>query len=322
MYTFNGIPRQGVHLKFDDNGNIKRVLQTDDETIQLEDTTLNDEIIRFANTNHTDYILSLQFLESVTERYSEIKTEEDKLDTENKLLQGIDILLENIARFDSSLAYLMKLTVDDTWHSYYDIPTIDRIYNCLMCLEHYLFVHTELQFLLNDLIDCKELDFEERCHIFKYSEIITTYTHTDKGLEEEYYCHLFLEYSVLLVNKFLEMDYNVQRCKCCGDYFVAKTKKKTLYCDRVLPNGKTCKEYGPKLNRIAKAAQDEVVYAYGKAVNKMYRRMKRAEEFGITEKSITQSEYFDWLIKAQEAKQKYLDNTITSDEALAIINSD
>lgn len=322
MYTFNGEPRQGVHLKFDDNGIIKRVLRTDDETIQLEDTTISGEIIRFANSDHTDFLLSLIFLEAVVDKYENLKDDESKVDTENRLFQGIDILLENIERFDPSLSYLMKSTVDDTWHFYYDLPTIDRINNCLIRFEQYLFVHTELQFLLNDLIDGNELDFEDRCQTFKYSEIITTYTHTDKGLEEEYYCHLFLEYCVLLVNKFLEMNYNVQRCKCCGDYFVAKTKKKTLYCDRVLANGNTCKQYGPKLNRIAKAEQDEVIYAYDKAVNKMYRRMKRTEEFGVTEKSIISNEYYEWLSKAKEAKQKYLNGAITSDETLAIINSD
>ena len=52
----------------------------------------------------------------------------------------------------------------------------------------------------------------------------------------------------------------------------------------------------------------------------MYKRLQRAEMFGITEKSITPNEYFTWLTNAQEAKQKYLDGKISADEALAIIN--
>ena len=40
MYSVNGIPRIGVHLKIDDEGNVKRVLRTENETINLEDTTL------------------------------------------------------------------------------------------------------------------------------------------------------------------------------------------------------------------------------------------------------------------------------------------
>lgn len=320
MYSVNGIPRIGVHLKIDDEGNVKRVLRTENETINLEDTTLVFELLQIANINIDNYVLSMQLMDLLLDEYKRSEGTDRANDILQRIDNSVDIIIEGLKEYDYVLGYLMNLTINMYWHDSYEEPTVDRLNHIIDIFHHWLFISTELVFMFSDMKDGKEIDFEKRCSIFKYCEIITTYTHTDKGLETEYYCKTVLEYYVLLVNRFLEMNYNVQQCKCCGDFFVARTKKKTLYCDRVFDDGKTCKEYGPKLNQIVKAKQDEIIGTYEKAKNKMYKRLQRAEMFGITEKSITPNEYFTWLTNAQEAKQKYLDGKISADEALAIIN--
>ena len=90
-----------------------------------------------------------------------------------------------------------------------------------------------------------------------------------------------LEYYILLINKFLEMKPNVQRCKCCGNFFVTKTKRKTLYCDRALyKGGKTCKDIAPKAMQKYLAKNDEIIKAYDRAKNNRWLPLLQTTENG------------------------------------------
>lgn len=53
----------------------------------------------------------------------------------------------------------------------------------------------------------------------------------------------------------------------------------------------------------------------------MYKRMERANSFGETPKSISYDEYMNWLNNAVKAKNMYLNNQITEDEAIKIIKT-
>ena len=111
----------------------------------------------------------------------------------------------------------------------------------------------------------------------------------------------------------------VCECELCNRYFIPKTKKKTLYCDRVFKDGKTCKQIGPTMKYKTLAGNDVVLKTFEKEKNKMYKRMDRNYSFGETPKSISYDEYANWLGKAINAKNLYLNNEITEDEAMKII---
>lgn len=108
-------------------------------------------------------------------------------------------------------------------------------------------------------------------------------------------------------------------CELCGEYFIPKTKKKTLYCDRVFKEGKTCKEIGPGIKHKMQTEKDPVLETYEREKNKMYKRMERAQLFGETPKSISADEYFAWLDKAKQVKNQYLKDEITAEDALEAI---
>ena len=55
------------------------------------------------------------------------------------------------------------------------------------------------------------------------------------------------------------------------------------------------------------AKNDEIIKAYDRAKNKLYKRLQRTESFGETEKSISYDKYSDWLFKTQQAKKDYRD---------------
>lgn len=128
-------------------------------------------------------------------------------------------------------------------------------------------------------------------------------------------------YYEYLIFTFYLRDETVFECELCNRLFIPKTKKKTLYCDRVFKDGKTCKQIGPTQKYKTLAENDIVLKTFEKEKNKMYKRMEKNYNFGETPKSITNDDYNDWLTKAVNAKNLYLNNELSQNEALEIIKT-
>lgn len=121
--------------------------------------------------------------------------------------------------------------------------------------------------------------------------------------------------------QFLASLPNVALCECCGRYFIPKTRKKTLYCDRVIKAGKTCKELAPALKHKLHAENDDVVQTFDRARQKMYRRYERAKDsLHKLPKGITYDEFYVWLDNATAARDAYLNDKLSAEEALKIID--
>ncbi|MCH5209236.1 MAG: hypothetical protein J1F04_10140, partial [Oscillospiraceae bacterium] len=58
-------------------------------------------------------------------------------------------------------------------------------------------------------------------------------------------------------------------------FFVPKSNRKEVYCDRIIYNGKSCKEIAPKLLRKVKQQDDSVLKEYELAKNRNYKRVER-----------------------------------------------
>lgn len=320
MYLYDDLIRDGLHMRIDDNGDLERVLSVDGNHIELPTVNLIDEILSIAETDDSNYVIAMNYLAKVSKEFESTEDLENGAKVFDNFIRSVNIIVEGLIESIPVLGYLMRQTIQMKWYDEYEATLLEKVNSIIEMFHHYLFVSTELEFLLSDLTNGNKLDFEERCNIFKYGEITTAYTHTKDGMEQEYYIRTVLEYYILLVNKFLEMNPNVQRCKCCGNFFVTKTKRKTLYCDRALyKGGKTCKDVAPKAMQKYLAKNDEIIKAYDKTKNKMYKRLQRTETFGETEKSINYEEYSDWLFKAQQAKKDYRDGKLSAENTLKII---
>lgn len=124
----------------------------------------------------------------------------------------------------------------------------------------------------------------------------------------------------------LEQDVNVCRCQCCGGYFCPKTRKTTLYCDRVVRDGRTCKEVAPVLKRRQDKFQDQALAEYDRLYKLYYSRMERYEGRADlhrprTEKDISQDEFFIWSTKAQHLRLHYLAEDLSAEEFLREITN-
>ena len=143
------------------------------------------------------------------------------------------------------------------------------------------------------------------------------------GLTTQYHFRSAVDYYHFLLLQFVSDYPAVAWCHCCGRYFIPKTKKKTLYCDRILKDGKTCKEWGPVLKHRQKAAQISVVEEFDRAKRRMYKRYERAEFFNKepSEKDLSYEEYYQWLDRAARARDDYLAGKLPAEEALKTIQT-
>lgn len=124
----------------------------------------------------------------------------------------------------------------------------------------------------------------------------------------------------------LRREARICRCECCGQYFVPRTKKKTLYCDRVIIDGKTCKELAPRLKQRQMKTQDAALREYERLYKMYYARAERYEDRTDlsrkrTANDLTFDEFYLWADRARQDSRRYLTGEITADEFLGKITA-
>lgn len=149
------------------------------------------------------------------------------------------------------------------------------------------------------------------CEIINYD----LFTNEPK-LSQVFFFDNYTDYFVFLFLKFAEQQRRVLECPCCGKLFVPKSNRAEMYCDRVLVDGKTCKQIAPKLARKLKQRNDPLLEEYEKAKNRNYKRVERYENAdgnsGVMR--LTFNEYKAWLDKASEMKRLYLQGKVSARE--------
>ena len=132
-------------------------------------------------------------------------------------------------------------------------------------------------------------------------------------------------YRLLLTLYFSQGKQRIVRCECCFGYFIPKTSRPTIYCDRVL-DGKRCKDAGPGLKYLAALDRDAALRIYDTL------RHRRAAEYnaymdqhsGVDAKAerAYMDEYEAWSAAASAARETYLEREIDAAEFLRRIGYD
>jgi Icc-related predicted phosphoesterase len=177
----------------------------------------------------------------------------------------------------------------------------------------------ELREVLDDLSNGTPLDFDERYANLTQGSFAQSYSFNEK-LEIQYRFTSTKSYFQFLLINFLNSNPNVSRCLCCGQFFIPRTRKKTLYCDRIISEGKACKEVAPAIKHQMAVDTDSVLRIYERTKQKMYKRYERAT-WTIEElpKGISFDEYLDWREAASVARDKYIKGEMSAEEALKVI---
>lgn len=131
----------------------------------------------------------------------------------------------------------------------------------------------------------------------------------------------FERYYIFLLQRFVASQVRVAKCQYCGSYFIPKTKRKTLYCDREIRDGKTCKQIAPYENHKRLAATNKVIAEFDRVKGLLFRRVERADCGKKTSPiDLTCKEFYQWLDIATDARSRFLAGEISEEDALQIIH--
>ena len=142
--------------------------------------------------------------------------------------------------------------------------------------------------------------------------------------------NLMRSHKELLFFSFLELlrrDVRICHCECCGNYFVPRTKKKTLYCDRIIKGAKTCKDVGPKLTQKRQKGKYGAIQEYDRLYKMYYARAERYEcraelDRDKTANNLTYDEFYTWSARAAAARRRYIGEEISREAFLQEIALD
>lgn len=111
----------------------------------------------------------------------------------------------------------------------------------------------------------------------------------------------------------LKNEVVIRKCKNCGDYFIPGSRSDEIYCDKLLPNGKTCKTVGYD----ERVKGDSILREYRKIYKTQNARKQRnSHQKGISEK------FKNWVMFAKEKVRECQAGRISIDEMVATISSD
>lgn len=317
-------PLIGLYVTLEKDGYIKRTLSTESGEQELPITTIKDEIIEFSELKFGPYST---FITVIQELANQIETEGKKEPTEydlerfQKLTLLIDGIIKELKENSELLSFLTATGIANI------IPLFDNSIECIeitkFMIPEYLLLIADFNLFVNDtfynIYTGNSIDKDGE-HYF-LSQMIFEQELTFCGeLTSRYFFRDASKYYAFLLMQFLSTKPKITRCECCGKYFVPKTKKATKYCDRILKDGKTCKELAPSLKHKKVIRTDEVIEAYDRTKHKMYRRYERNDgKIYMSSKGITYNDFCDWNNAATEARNKYLHGELTAEEALKII---
>lgn len=315
----------GLYVTLQKDGIIKRTLVTNKGENVLDETTIGAELIWFAELDFNTYLDSLIEIEELAE-----KTEDDGdpenygtvyLDTFDKLLTEANELVYDIEAVYPALGSLLRFDLLD--HTPKDDGTAMYVYHAKYKIcEHVtepVISYIQLREVLEDLSFGIPLDFEEKYANLAQGAFTQCYTFTGT-MNTEYRLRSIKNYFQFLLINYLNSNPNIARCFCCGQYFIPKTRKATRYCDRVISDGKTCKEIAPIIKHKIAIDTDPVLKAFERTKQKMYKRYERAA-YALKQlpKGISIEMYWDWSEAASAARDQYLRGELTAEEALKII---
>ena len=301
----------GLYVSVTPDGKIKRHLSTADGEVPLEDITLSDELITLADRDFWGLCAYIKEVLLKTFGFGDCA-------------EGADYLKKAVAQYlseqqatDPVYALLTELLIADSIRNRKNKRVvIDEI---VCCLRSPISVQTIVMDVLESL--CKNTPIQNLPKYPIIQQLTTSAIHTlGETVIVQYCIHTYEQYHLFLLQQFIASKPNVAKCQYCGGYFVPKTKRKTLYCDRIIRDGKTCKQIAPYENHKKLAATNRVIGEFDHSMNRIRRRLERTcVDKKKSPVDLTDDHFCQWRNKATNAKKRYLAGELTEEEAMAII---
>ena len=314
----------GLYVTLEDDGYIKRTLISETGEKNLPFTSIQDEVILFSELNFEPYAKVVDAIQNIADQLDledkETMTTEEK-EIFNSFCTFVEELLDALDEEQPIQGLLLRTTINDSLPIKDD--STEYAYLATKIIPEQLRAIVDYNFFINSLfynMDAK-IPLIDGTDFYFLSTLKIQQELTFAGvLEARYFFRSIVDYFVFLTMQFLNTNPNVTRCKCCGKFFVPKTKKVTKYCDRIVRNNLTCKQIAPIVKHQKLASSDKVIEAYDRNKRKMYRRYERNDgKVYMSEKGLTYNDFYEWNDNATEARDKYLKGELTAEEALKFI---
>ena len=234
--------------------------------------TVNDEVIKIVTLD----TISLRRRLFFTKEHIEYKYE--------LLKENINEIMELLSTELSAVAEI----ISDEYNSVDIERCYDDLYNLFFLIMFDGSQLTELAISQNECEDRYDLPRLETIPTFDanikvdYSDCKTNYC---------YVINSVTEYINILFYTFVSSNPIVSVCNNCDRLFVPKTKKLTLYCDRVTNEHTTCKQIGARNKYNDKVEEDPVLKTYQLEKHRieMYCLRSKQDKYDFFD------DYFDWL---------------------------
>lgn len=306
----------GLYITLSPDGKIKRHLQDIGSKIPLDDTTIAGEIIDLSEQNH------IHLYQAIKEIWALAGLTGDDAGNDLEFAIAMEAFLHRL-RKENIIRHTLLMT------QIADQPN-DRPFARWDMREGAMFIANNFSQamaaditvgrVLSALSDGLPVDLEEEHQMLRRSFAHVTFTFGEK-LTAEYQFRSEEQYFIFLLQHFILSKPNVAVCQFCGRFFIPKTRKKTLYCDRIVRDGRTCKQIAPHMKRKERIAASRVLTVFKRVKEMMEKRYDRT---GDDKKpsiiDITYDQYADWLCSATKARDRYLAGELTEEEAIAIIH--
>lgn len=308
--------QEGLYVTLSPQGHIKKHLSTFLGEMPFEDTTIAEELIQFSEKTIP---FSLQTdPQFIYDKVQQIETDPMIYMAFQEVIQTY--LIEMFSH-DPIHAILTKTKIaDEVPPPARDVSQLqENTLKTLSCMTAVNTAQILTNHVLNNLCLGKPIRAKSR-HIYLYQSNVTTVFTLDDTLKTEYLFRSEDTYYYFLLQHFIASKPNVARCEYCGRIFIPKTRKKTKYCDRIIQNGRTCKQIAPYLNRKERAATDRVISEFNRVNDMLLHRLERMEyDKKDSPIDLTREEYYKWRDTATAARDHYLAGELPEEEALRII---
>lgn len=306
----------GLHITLSPDGKIKRYLRTDHTKIPLEDTTIAEELIGLTEQNH------IQFYQAIKEIWAYAGFVQRSKNDYQQFTNAMNTFLRRLWR-ENNLRYTLLITQMADTQLENPLEHWDGKEAAFFIADQFMRAMSAdmtVSRVLSTLSEGQPIDMEGEHDMLRSSTAIVTFTY-DGSLTAEYQFRSEEQYFIFLLQHFLISKPNVAVCQYCGRFFIPKTRKETKYCDRIVRDGKSCKQVAPYLKHREKAAANRVIAKYDQVKNMLQHRLDRSEyDKKVSPIDLTYEEYVLWEEKASQAKEDYLAGSLSEEEAVQIIH--
>ena len=295
---------EGLYVTINPDGKIEKYLSTKDGEVLFPELSVADELINFAEQNYMFFVFCTKNIHLMVHESA----------SDSEVIAEVEAICEKIKQRDLICGTLAYYDFRDYYY-YWAPPTGYRRRRIEDAIKYF-----GKTFKAWQAVDTTLNQLSQESQVEIRSPAATYFTVKPYGKPATYIFRSEAQYYYFLLQHLFESKIRILKCQFCGRYFAPRTKHKTLYCDRVIRDGKTCKEIAPYLKRKERIAANKVLSLFEQAKGTMYQRFVRAgydKEQSVVD--IIYDQYTDWLNSATKARDRYLAGELSEEEAMAII---